>query len=306
MFRLEQNMLERYESLFRGFQASEEVLKSRDPNCYINWLGIETDARMFPHGRQLQGRVIADLPLGSLGDNVYGGASEYGALLMAVEGASRRGGGILTVVELGAGWGPWISAAGLAGRKLGMKSINLVGVEAEPDRFAQMGEHMTRNGLITNNSDMTIRLIQGAAWKENTTLKFGSNTAADHGGAATADNECKDYRGAEVQFMNVPAYDLPTICQGLGIIDYMHWDIQGAEFEVAEGGVDYMNEHVRSVFIGTHSPLIDGQLLDMFYKNQWDVVSFDPCPITYNRNKASLRAMAIRDGEIFATNPRIA
>src|SRR5262245_10889553 len=46
-----------------------------------------------------------------------------------------------TVVELGAGWGRWIVNAGYTAKELGIP-YRLVGVEAEPQHFLWMKEHV--------------------------------------------------------------------------------------------------------------------------------------------------------------------
>lgn len=288
------------EELFQEFAMHIEVTPSE--HCYINWLGIETDSRLFGNGASIVGKVLADLPLGHLGDNVYGSSGEYASLLSALKAAEPRN--EFTIVELGAGWGPWISAAGLAAKRLGITNVNLIGIEADRDRYLLMEQHLERNGL-SKESGVHTRLLHGAAWKENTFLRFGAMSGGDHGGAVKTGDGGSDYRGIAMDFVEVPAFDLKTICDGMPIIDFMHWDVQGAELEVANSGIEMMNERVRSVFIGTHSALIDGCLLDLFFRHGWDVKSFTPCSFIYDASKSSLEAMGISDGEIVAENPRL-
>jgi len=268
-----------------------------EPGCFTNWLGLKTDAGLFDYGEHLRGRVLADLPIPD--DRAYGTEWEYASLLTAIEEAAPRG--RFTAVELGAGWGPWISAAGKVCQRLGVGDVTLVGVEADEGRMELMAQHMRRNGL-------TARLIHGAAWSEDTRLKFPKIHVEDHGAAVseTGDHADPDYRGLPQQYQEAPAFGLATICQGLGVIDYMHWDIQGAELRVFESSIALLNDRARHLFIGTHSRPIEGRLIEHFYQQGWDVVYHNPCQFTFDRSKPTIEGMTTRDGEIVARNPRLA
>jgi FkbM family methyltransferase len=265
--------------------------------CFTNWLGLVTDASTFANGAEIANTVRPDLPVGNIGDGVYGAAYEYGAVLMALDVRQHRD--TATAVELGCGWAPWISAFGVTAKRMGFADIRLVGVEAEATKCEMARAHLARNHLAGT-------IIQGAAWKEDTVLQFGvTDPLLDHGGAVTEKSGGTDYRGFKVLSREVPAYSLATICKGLGYIDLMHWDIQGAEFEVANAGMEFLNSQVHFLFCGTHSPLIEGKMIDLFYRNGWDLLWRDPVPFTYDRHAPSLEAMVLRDGEMFLRNPRL-
>lgn len=264
--------------------------------CFTNWLGLKTDASMFASCDAITGKIFPDIPAHD--DGVYGGYREYASFLTAIDQAPRRD--KFTAVELGAGWGPWISGVGKVCQREGFQKISLVGVEADEEKCQLMQEHMARNGL-------SAEIIHGAAWSEDTTLKFPKIHRQDHGAAASESGEHADpdYRGLAQQYLDVPAYSLKTICKSLGVIDYMHWDIQGAEVRVAESDPDLLNSRVRFLFIGTHSRPIEGKLTEFFYKHGWDILMQNPCSFTYDRFKPSLEGMTTTDGEIFARNPRL-
>ena len=267
------------------------------PGCYTNWLGLKTDVSIFPTLPQLDGQVFSDLPLG--GDGVYGGWAEYASLLTAIEGTPAKK--KFTAVELGAGWGPWISAIGVACKRLGYKQISLRGVEAHEGKCTQMREHLRRNGLDDTDS----RVIYGAAWKEDTTVRFATIAEGDHGGAATSSKDAHDYRGHQSNFVDVPAYSLPTICKGLDVIDYMHWDVQGAELQLAEASEEFLNKRVRYLFIGTHSRPIEGRLVEIFFKRKWEMLYQHPCHFIYNLKVPTVEGMGRTDGEMYFKNPHL-
>lgn len=283
-----------------------ELLKRHAPSeplvvaqgCFTNWLGLKTDASMFASRNDIEGRVFPDLPLG--GDGVYGGYPEYASLLTAIEAKSERNS--FNAVELGAGWGPWISAIGLVCMRLGFKNIRLRGVEADPGKCVLMREHLLRNGLA--NLDCSV--IQGAAWSEDTTLKFPKiNSKLDHGGAVSEGGEEVDYRGQHAEYVEVAAYSIKSICEGLDVVDYMHWDIQGAEIEVARAAIEFLNERSRFLFIGTHSRPIEGALLELFFKHGWEVLYQQPCHFVWDLTKPTITGMVHTDGELFLRNPSL-
>jgi FkbM family methyltransferase len=265
-----------------------------EAGCYTNWLGLKTDASMFALENEINGRVFADVPVH--GDGVYGGYAEYASLLTAIDQTDQRD--RFTAVELGAGWGPWIAAVGKVCQNLGFSDVRLVGVEADEEKYNLMAEHMERNGL-------SARLIHGAAWSEDTTLKFPKIHRQDHGAAASVTGEYADpdYRGFVQDYVDVEAFSLRTICEGLDHVDYMHWDIQGAELAVAQSDPDFLNSKVRYLFIGTHSRPIEGRLTEFLYENGWDILLQNPCVYSYDRTKPSIEGMTTTDGEIFARNP---
>lgn len=284
----------------RQFAASPEEMLLTEPGCYMNWLGLQTDASMFISADEIRGTVRQELPFPT--DGVYGHTAEYTSLLTAIDRTANRE--RFTAIELGAGWGPWISAVGVVCKRLGFKDINLVGVEAHDAKFEMMREHMARNGLLDVQGVKT-KLMLGAAWKEDTELRFPKISVQDHGGAATDSTGETDYRGNATEHVAVKAYSVPTICEGLGRIDYMHWDIQGAELPTARASIDFLEKNVRYLFIGTHSRAIEGHLLELFYGRKWDVLHQKPCVFNYSLQAPSIEAMTQDDGELFLRNPHL-
>lgn len=283
------------------FAAPPEQLLLTDPACYVNWLGLQTEAGMFGNADQIRGKILPQIPLSD--DGVYGGNAEYTSLLTAIDATPRRS--RFTAVELGAGWGPWISAVGIVCKRLGFADIQLVGVEAHDAKCKMMTDHLARNGLL-NVDGVHSKVIHGAAWREDTELRFPKIDVRDHGGAATTSIEGVDYRGHASEQVVVQAFSVPTICKGLGIIDYMHWDIQGAELLTACAAIDFLEQNVRYLFIGTHSRAIEGRLLELFYERRWEVLLQTPCAFVYDKSKPTLEAMTSTDGEIFLRNPHFA
>lgn len=288
------------EPLLDKFRAPQDDLKAVEGR-FTNFLGLRTKASLFPAADRYAGSIMDNLPIPD--DRVYGGAMEYAAVLSAIE---RRGDlGTFNAVELGAGWGPWISAAGVVCQRAGFAQVNLVGVEASLAKVATLRDHMAHNGLV-DAPGMNVKLIHGAAWSSDTVLQFPKELPiTDYGAAVSASTSDRDYRGFTYETEPVQAYCLDTICRDLGVIDYMHWDLQGAEGEVATAGRNFLDTNVRQVFIGTHSRLLEGELLKLFHSMGWELLWEQPCGFTYKAETPRLEGMTHTDGEMLWRNPKL-
>jgi FkbM family methyltransferase len=272
-----------------------------EPGCFTNWIGLKTDASLFSRGDELRDRVFADLPIAN--DGVYGDYAEYASWLTAI--SAKKAHDTFVAVELGAGWGPWISGIGVTCLRQSFEKISLIGVEADRGKYEAMQRHLERNGLLASPR-VSCRTHHAAAWSENTTLNFPVIGLLDHGGAVQEQGAGPDYRGAQLQYTEVPALNVATICAPHEHIDFMHWDLQGAEVEVAPAAMPFLNDHVDHIFIGTHSRPIEGTLLNLFFENRWEVLHERPCHFVYDLDKPSIVGMVHTDGELFVRNPRLA
>ncbi len=112
------------------------TLRPPQPGSFVNWLDIETDAALLPYPDQLVGKVFDQVP--SSNDGAHGNSSEYALILLALEDRARRNS--FTIVELGSAWGPWISAAGAAARRLGITETPADRLEWLISRFMESGK----------------------------------------------------------------------------------------------------------------------------------------------------------------------
>lgn len=282
--------------LFEKYRYNEAAPEG----CWSNFLGVVTDCSVLDYGPQFSGQQLLGDPVPN--DGIHGGDTEYAAVLEAINDAETYGRRTFSVAELGAGWGPWIVNAGVVAKRGDFDTINLVGVEADEARFRTMEDHVTRNGL-TNDSRIHPRLYLGAAWDEKTTLKFPKVPLHDYGAAAS--DSAQEYRGKALEMIDVPTWTLEDCVGDLGIIDLMHWDIQGAEARIAEAGRRFLNKRVRSLQIGTHSRPIEGRLFSLFDDMGWEIIREKPCNMHHRRDALSMENMNSLDGEIYVRNPAL-
>ena len=75
----------------------------------------------------------------------------------------------------------------------------------------------------------------------------------------------------------VRALSLGDVIGELDSVDFMHVDIQGAEYDVLSAAQDLVNAKVRSIHVGTHSPDVeatrgrdmDALITDLFASLGW-------------------------------------
>ena len=284
------------QNLFEKYAHKEIAIEG----AWSNFLGTVTDCSVLDYGMMFSGHTHENLPFPD--DGVHGAATEYAAVLEAIDHALMLGRRSFAMAEMGAGWGPWIANAGVVAKRCDFDAIHLIGVEADEARFQTMEQHFERNGL-TGDERIHPRLYFGAIWHEKTTLRFPKVPLHDYGAAATASTN--EYRGKTVEMVEVPTWTLEECTGNLGIIDLMHWDIQGAEASLAEATRYFLNKRVRSLHIGTHSRAIEGRLFTVLDEMGWEILRETPCKMHHRRDALSLEDMNTMDGEIYARNPAL-
>jgi FkbM family methyltransferase len=258
----------------------------------VNWLGVRSPADFFAGQPRLAGASLRSIP--DPDDGIHASWAEYAALLYAIETA----GDTLTVAELGAAWGPWVSAAGVVGRRLGrFKHIDLVAMEASSRKHARLKAHLSENGLL-DGIGLRVRTICGAAWSRNETLRFPDDEglAVDDIGAAAGMSD-RDIRGGQKRMRDVPAFGFDTLFSHVGVIDYMHFDVQGAEELIIPDWLERLCEKVRVMLVGTHARHIQEALIETLSAAGWRLTHAEPCVYTVNPGCSSAAGMTTRDGE---------
>jgi hypothetical protein len=117
-------------------------------HAFRNFVGAETRLN-FLHpslswkAGQVEGVTRPSAP------GLHGLAEWIGSLRSVLEAQDR-----LTVMELGAGWAPWLVSCALAARKRGITDIRLIGVEGSAEHHRYMREHFMDNGLDPDAFDL--------------------------------------------------------------------------------------------------------------------------------------------------------
>jgi hypothetical protein len=103
----------------------------------------------------------------------------------------------------------------------------------------------------------------------------------------------------------VPAVSLPTAFANVGIVDFLHVDIQGSEAQALPAAIDFLTSNVRTMVVGTHSRKIEGDLIEFFRSHKWTLVRERPCQFHCAGVAPSLEGLTYFDGEQLWMNENI-
>jgi len=292
---------------FRGFLPGDIELVSSfapgtvepDSRALTDFFGMRVHPENEPSVAGRIGEVIVKPPFPS--DSWLAEAVEYVGLAMALKHAQ----GGFAAVELGAGFAPWIGLAAIIARRLGLAPISVTGVEGDADRAATMRSHLIYNRLLPPDAEMSGThdglawdLRHAVIWDEDGEALFPTTGVTDSGGQAIdAERDgALDYRGNATTHVRVPAITLETLLRDKPVIDFMHVDIQGAEFNVLNRSMATINERVKFMMVATHSRLLEGAVQSILFDNGWFLEREEVAHIVPRPNPPSIEALTWRDG----------
>lgn len=274
-------------ALFRKYAVRARARK----NAVTDFLGMHTEARCIPWAAHLSNSVLRDLPIPR--DGVHGDAIEYFALLSSLEDSIDT----FSMVELGASYAPWVCSAALLASRIG-KPFNLVAVEANSTLVALVPLHLSQNDIDPS----CVRVIHGAISNRSGTCFFPKVQQND--GQISDRPLLVDYLGRQVEHEVVRAYELADVLPD-GLVDFVHMDVQGAEASILSSNAALINERVRAIFVATHSRKIEGELLELFHANGWQLVREKPTRFSYRQSLPDIVGWTCVDGAQYWTNPRL-
>jgi FkbM family methyltransferase len=208
-------------------------------------------------------------------------------------------------MEIGAGWGPWISASGVLARRKQLRKTTLIAFEADADRFNAMRQHLSLNDLVAATSENTgssrsvdWHLINAAADYTTRTVYWpAGNGVKDAGKSISMEaTSTSDYRGHNVSLMPIVTHNISDVLLRYKHLDYVHVDIQGFEYDLLSHVMPALSKTVRCLFLGTHSRYIEGQLLDLFRHHGWQLLRERPRRFRFDSVAPSLTGMTSLDG----------
>lgn len=163
---------------------------------------------------------------------------QYPEYIDVLSSIIRSRGNHYVIVELGSSYGTWAVRAIAALRRLYPRATyHMIAVESGQHRYKQLLQHVKANNI------------------DNCTLLHGYVTGS----------QGKDELGAGVSHWQSPyavgepqAMTLTEVLAEHHDVDYLDFDIQGAELDVFtdEESLQTLNAKVRAVHVGTHSPSI--------------------------------------------------
>lgn len=300
--------------IYSGYENQDiAVLKTfatheagKDQSSYTDGFGVKTLYECVPFVTA-ETLNLERLQLPVPDDGFHAEAIEYIAVTDALQRFQKQSS--FCAVEIGAGWGPWITLAGVIARQRGVEQIKLVGVEASDRRFSLMSRHLQTNGLRPAecvSEDMLYdsvftRLFNGAIWTHDGEIWFPEADVVDMGAAASESDQPADYRGAKLNNKAIACKKLDTLLHDMGCIDFMHIDIQGSELELIHDQIDWLSTNVKTLMIASHSRPIEGRLIELLFSKDWQLHREKPCRVDWYKN-VSMVGKTMVDGSQYWLN----
>ena len=273
------------------------------PGFIVDFLDVHTRVTSLADGQRASEGVL-DIPVPG---DYHAEAIEYVGLLKGVIRAKDQ----FVVLEVGAGWGPWLVAGAKAARARGIETVRLYGIEADPTHVEFMRQHLRDNGLDPEGHC----LIHAAVGLEPGRARFPrvADAANDWGSrparlaAGETNQEDVRYLGPLLEAsLEVDVLSLADVLAREPRWDLVHIDIQGWEAFVCEGSYAHLNARVATLVIGTHSRKIEGDLVALFHREGWMLENEQPSRFRYLQGVPLLESMNLADGTQVWTNPRLA
>ncbi len=271
----------------------------------VNFLGVKTRTEFFSMFERLAD-YSTDRDLVTAPPYQNEDYFEWIDLLESVVAADAR----FRMIELGSGWGKWLTSGAVAARSLGIDYF-VIGIEAEPTHFRWMQQHLRDNGVEDDHT----QLIRAAVAAEDGSVWFHVGDAADWYGQRIEENAPAESRPAGWRrwlrrgghedgrhIEQVRAIGLRTLLADDEVVDLIDADIQGAEADVFEAAGERLTQIVRRVHVGTHSDENEERLRRLFTDLGWELLYDYPNGRT---NTTPYGEMPFEDGVQAWLNPRL-
>lgn len=281
----------------RLFMSLGRYAGTGTPGFVTDFLGTKTDVGFVSAIGHLSGHVEGyPLPRG----NFHGDLTEWIGTLISVLDASDS----VTVVELGAGWAPWLAVSARVAAKHNVGKVRLLGLEGSSAHAHFMRRHFENNRIPLDGN----RLVHGIAGPHDGSAEFpvADDPSADWGQAAffgeqAGDKTRSDYRGFSItKTETVPVYSVDSFLADEKLVNLMHIDIQGAEVDVVSAGLDTLSKKVKAMVIGTHTRQIEGAMASALTVAGWTLCREQACTFSLGTSGVSYLA----DGCQFWRNQR--
>jgi FkbM family methyltransferase len=268
------------------------------PGFVTDWIGSRVRTSSLWDGCERLDGAVTPIPVPG---DYHSEAVEWIGALKAVLAADTS----FSVMELGAGHGPWLSAACAAARSIGIRELHICGVEADPGRFALLQQNLRDNAL----ADSDVQLHQAAIGVEAGHARWPRiedprNVA---GGRPNRPGNVDDQvylAPFNNDMIDVDIIALGPLLRQRPVWDLVHIDVQGTEAELCQGCIDDLSRHVRYLVIGTHSRKLDGDLLAFLLEAGWSIEHEKPTQMGCAKG-LPLPALTMCDGTQVWRNPRV-
>jgi len=296
--------------LFEGFDRNELSLfkhfDTRDvkttPGFLTEWIGSRVRLSSLWQSAIHVGVDASVRPIPVPAD-YHADAVEWIGTLKSVLAAKDS----FSVMELGAGHGPWLAASCSAARHRGIRDLAICGVEADPGRFELLRQNMEDNNLLGSNAVLH-RAAIGTERGHALWPRIGQ-PAEDSGRRVTRRSDTEDNEFLSVanrfeDFIDVDVIPLSSLLNSHQHWDLIHIDVQGIEVDLCRHSIDHLTNKVRYVVIGTHARWIEGDLMKIFFESGWVLENEKPAKY-YCKAHSEINCNVFVDGTQVWRNPKL-
>lgn len=291
------------------FECVDRDIARRESDREVNFVGAfipdAYDAHRFDDC-YWSGRSSAHDPLDpSLPHPASEDYFEWVDLLTALRDAGDR----FVMMEVGAGYGRWLTNAAAAFDRFRDRRPSarlLIGIEGDPDRFRMMRENLQAHGV----SDDEMRLFECAVSDHDGEIAFKMNHNPNRfGGMVVKDDVTKGDRPENVELdedwaflRSVTCRRFRNIVREFERIDLIDFDVQNEELVLVTDAIDELNARACRLHIGTHSVDVEAGLKRILTQNGWSLVRDYP-----KRGEIATSAgpLTLIDGIQSWVNPRL-
>lgn len=224
-----------------------------------DFLGVKTDARFRPMFKaDPRGPVVTAYPPPHAG---------YFELIFVLESViAEAASDAYTMMELGAGYGPWMVTSHAAMRHISPKTrVRLIGAEMVGHHIAWLREHFQSNGIDPDahtliQAAMSDRCGEGHFVPEvDLGWDFGQRLRDSPARAKTG----------PLQPVRVPTITLTEMLKDIDRVNLLHIDIQGQEERVLRHSMDGVDQKVDRLIVATHSRSIHRNIRSLLRDRGW-------------------------------------
>ena len=253
--------------------AHENHAREAVPNHRVNFFGVAVNVGRFVPLLRLD-NILEPPPIPG---NWHADVAEFGATLRAVE---RCAGNSFVMAELGCGWGCWMNITAAAARLAGKRPF-VIGVEGDEGHLEFAREALATNGVSTAE----YRLVHGiAAAKSGTAFFPKQERAGAMWGLSPVFAESGDHIKSLMESKKFNELKIVSLSEVMGEhphLHLLHIDIQGGETSLIRDSIDILNQRVSYIVVGTHSRMIDGEIIDILTRDGgWKLEIERPCFFT--------------------------
>lgn len=250
------------------FSAFDRFEGRADGRFHYDFLGVRTDPAWWEGmSAPRPGPIRVGYP--------QPGEQYYEWIFMLETVLACRNAERLTVIELGAGFGPWLVRAHHAFRRFSRSPVRLIGVEGDEDHYRWMRRHLENNGLDPDEHT----LIHACASDHEGVVPFldSEDPSTFYGQREPEDRDVlpQGEAGQVVYGVDGRAYrcvasiTLESLLRDVERADLVHMDIQGAEYRVVSTAIEAVQAKVARLLVGTHGTEIEADFRKLLGDRGW-------------------------------------